>query len=98
MQFRVQARINHPSHGNCRSETTSKVPEGEPEPPAEYEINVTSGQILALAETPLPVGVTDDVHVGLDVRLDNRHLDLRRAHVNAMFQLEGRFCNTVVST
>jgi aspartyl-tRNA synthetase len=34
--------------------------------------------------------VTDDVHVGLDVRLDNRHLDLRRAHVNAMFQLRGR--------
>ena len=67
-----------------------KVAEGEPEPPAEYEINVSSGQILALAETPLPVGVVDEVHVGLDVRLDNRHLDLRRAHVNAMFQLRGK--------
>ena len=66
-----------------------KVAEGEPEPPAEYEINVTSGQILGLAETPLPVGVADEVNVGLDVRLDNRHLDLRRAHVNAMFQLRG---------
>ena len=67
-----------------------KVAEGEPEPPAEYEINVTSGKILGLAETPLPVGVADEVNVGLDVRLDNRHLDLRRAHVNAMFQLRGK--------
>ena len=76
--------------GTVAQKRPPKVPEGEPEPPAEYEINVTSGQILALAETPLPVGVTDDVHVGLDVRLDNRHLDLRRAHVNAMFQLRGK--------
>ena len=59
--------------GTVAQKRPPKVPEGEPEPPAEYEINVTSGQILALAETPLPVGVTDDVHVGLDVRLDNRH-------------------------
>ena len=34
--------------------------------------------------------MTDDVQVGLDVRLDNRHLDLRREHVNAMFQLRSR--------
>jgi aspartyl-tRNA synthetase len=67
-----------------------KVAEGEPEPPAEFEVNVESGAILAVAATPLPVGVTDEVNVGLDVRLDNRHLDLRRAHVNAMFQLRSR--------
>ena len=67
-----------------------KVKEGESPPPPEYEINVTSGLILAIASTPLPVGVTDDVQVGLDVRLDNRHLDLRREHVNAMFQLRSR--------
>ena len=36
------------------------------------------------------MGVVDEGHVGLDVRLDNRHLDLRRAHVNAMFQLRGK--------
>ena len=36
------------------------------------------------------MGITDDVNVGLDIRLDNRHLDLRRAHVNAMFQLRSR--------
>ena len=56
-----------------------KVPEGEPTPPPEYEINVTEADILSYAETPLPVGITDDVNVGLDIRLDNRHLDLRRA-------------------
>ena len=76
--------------GSVAQKRPPKVAEGEPEPPAEYEINVTSGQILALADTPLPVGVADDVNVGLDIRLDNRHLDLRRAHVNAMFQLRGK--------
>ncbi len=67
-----------------------KLAEGEPVPPPEYEINVTGARVLAGAAAPLPVGVTDDVHVGLDVRLDNRHLDLRRTHVNAMFQLRGK--------
>jgi len=67
-----------------------KLAEGEPVPPPEYEISVTGARVLADAAAPLPVGVTDDVHVGLDVRLDNRHLDLRRAHVNAMFQLRGK--------
>ncbi len=76
--------------GTVAQKRPPKVAEGEPAPPAEYEVNVTTGTILAEAAAPLPVGVTDDVHVGLDVRLDNRHLDLRRAHVNAMFQLRGR--------
>ena len=67
-----------------------KTAEGAPSPPPEYEINVTSGNILTNADAPLPVGVTDDVHVGLDVRLDNRHLDLRRTHINAMFQLRSK--------
>jgi len=67
-----------------------KLAEGESAPPPEYEVNVTAARVLADAAAPLPVGVTDDVHVGLDVRLDNRHLDLRRAHVNAMFQLRGK--------
>jgi len=67
-----------------------KTPEGVPAPPPEYEVSVSSAEILALAEAPLPVGVVDDVNVGLDVRLDNRHLDVRRAHVNAMFQLRSK--------
>ena len=67
-----------------------KLAEGESAPPPEYEVNVTAARVLTDAAAPLPVGVTDEVHVGLDVRLDNRHLDLRRAHVNAMFQLRGK--------
>ena len=46
--------------------------------------------VIASAEAPLPLGVTDTVSVGLDTRLDNRFLDLRRAHVNAMFRLRGK--------
>ena len=67
-----------------------KAKEGEPTPPPEYEITVSKANILSAAATPLPVGITDDVNVGLDIRLDNRHLDLRRAHVNAMFQLRSK--------
>ena len=67
-----------------------KTPEGSLPPPPEYEVSVSSAEILAVADAPLPVGVVDDVNVGLDVRLDNRHLDVRRAHVNAMFQLRSK--------
>ena len=76
--------------GTVAQKRPPKVAEGEPVPPPEYEVNVTAAVVLADAAAPLPVGVTDDVHVGLDVRLDNRHLDLRRAHVNAMFQLRSK--------
>ena len=76
--------------GTVAQKRPPRVAEGEPVPPPEYEVNVSSGTILAEAAAPLPVGVTDDVQVGLDVRLDNRHLDLRRAHVNAMFQLRSK--------
>ena len=69
-----------------------KVAEGDPIPEPEFEISVTKGIILAVADAPLPVGVTDDVNVGLDIRLDNRHLDLRRSHVNAMFLLRSKVC------
>ena len=76
--------------GTVAQKRPPKVAEDEPVPPPEYEVNVTAAAVLADAAAPLPVGVTDDVHVGLDVRLDNRHLDLRRAHVNAMFQLRSK--------
>jgi aspartyl/asparaginyl-tRNA synthetase len=76
--------------GTVAQKRPPEVAEGEPSPPPEYEVNVSTGAILAVAAAPLPVGVIDEVHVGLDVRLDNRHLDLRRAHVNAMFQLRAK--------
>ena len=55
--------------GTVAQKRPPKVPEGEPTPPPEYEINVTEAEILSSAETPLPVGITDDVNVGLDIRL-----------------------------
>ena len=76
--------------GKVAMKRSPKVAEGEPVPPPEFEVNVESGDILTHADTPLPLGVTDDVRVGLDVRLDNRHLDVRRSHVNAMFQLRSK--------
>ena len=53
-------------------------------------MTVSAAELLATAQTPLPVGVIDDVNVGLDTRLDNRHLDVRRSHVNAMFILRSK--------
>ena len=76
--------------GKVAQKRPPKVSDGEPLPPPEFEITVTSGEILTDASAPLPVGVIDEVNVGLDVRLDNRHLDVRRKHVNAMFQLRSR--------
>lgn len=76
--------------GKVAQKRAPKVAEGEPIPPPEYEVVATSATILAQAETPLPLGVTDNVHVELDTRLDNRFLDLRRKHVNAIFNLRGK--------
>ena len=67
-----------------------KVADGEPVPPPEFEVVASDFKVLAKAETPLPLGVTDTVNIGLDTRLDNRFLDLRRAHVDAMFTLRAR--------
>ena len=67
-----------------------KVKEGEPTPPPAYEVVATSVNVIARAEAPLPLGVTDNVNVELSTRLDNRFMDLRRSHVNAMFRLRGK--------
>ena len=76
--------------GEVAQKRPPKVPEGEPLPPPEYEIFAKTATILSEAQTPLPVGITDKVNVELDTRLDNRHLDLRRSHINAMFQLRSK--------
>ena len=67
-----------------------KVKEGEPTPPPAYEVVASSVNLISRAVAPLPLGITDTVHVALDTRLDNRFLDLRRSHVNAMFHLRGK--------
>ena len=76
--------------GTVARKRPPKTPEGAPPPPQEYEVTVSTAEVLATAQTPLPVGVIDDVNVGLDTRLDNRHLDVRRSHVNAMFILRSK--------
>ena len=76
--------------GTVSEKRAPKVKEGEPVPPPAYEVVATSVNLISRAVAPLPLGVTDTVHVALDTRLDNRFLDLRRAHVNAMFHLRGK--------
>ena len=76
--------------GTVSEKRPPKVKEGEPVPPPAYEVVATSVNLIARAVAPLPLGVTDTVHVALDTRLDNRFLDLRRGHVNAMFHLRGK--------
>ena len=67
-----------------------KVKEGEPTPPPAYEVVASSVNVIARAQAPLPLGVTDKGNVELSTRLDNRFMDLRRSHVNAMFRLRGK--------
>ena len=76
--------------GTVSEKRPPKAKEGEPVPPPAYEVIATSVNLIARAVAPLPLGVTDTVHVALDTRLDNRFLDLRRSHVNAMFHLRGK--------
>ena len=76
--------------GEVAQKRPPKVVEGDPIPPPAYEVVATSFRVLTEAATPLPLGVTDTVSIGLDTRLDNRFLDLRRAHVNAMFTLRSK--------
>ena len=68
----------------------SKTKEGEPTPPPVYEVVAASVNVISRAKAPLPLGVTDNVNAELSTRLDNRFMDLRRAHVNAMFRLRGK--------
>jgi len=44
-------------------------------------------EVLAAAETPLPLGVVDKVGAEFDTRLDNRTIDLRKPAVRAIFQV-----------
>jgi nondiscriminating aspartyl-tRNA synthetase len=76
--------------GEVAQKRPPKVAEGEPVPPPTYEVVASKFIVLTKAATPLPLGVTDTVSIGLDTRLDNRFLDLRRSHVNAMFTLRAK--------
>lgn len=76
--------------GKVSEKRPPKIKDGETPPPPAYEVIADSVAVIAKAEAPLPLGVIDTVHVELDTRLDNRFLDLRRAHIAAMFRLRGK--------
>ena len=64
--------------GEVAQKRPPKVAEGEPVPPPTYEVVASKFIVLTQAATPLPLGVTDTVSIGLDPRLDHRFLALRR--------------------
>ncbi|EQD73931.1 Aminoacyl-tRNA synthetase, class II (D, K and N) domain protein, partial [mine drainage metagenome] len=51
------------------------------------EFHPTGIRLITRAETPLPLGVVDRVHVELDTRLNHRVLDLRKPAVRQVFEL-----------
>ena len=57
-----------------------------------FEIAPAEIEVLAAAETPLPLGVVDKVGVEFDTRLDNRFLDLRKRKVQAIFRVRALLC------
>lgn len=52
-----------------------------------FEIIPTGAEVLSRAATPLPLGVVDKVDAGLNTRLDNRFMDLRKSQVRAVFRI-----------
>jgi aspartyl-tRNA synthetase len=51
------------------------------------EVHPAALEVLAAAETPLPLGVVDKVGAEFNTRLDNRILDLRKPAIRAIFQV-----------
>ncbi len=52
-----------------------------------FEVLPESYEVIAEAQTPLPLGIVDKVGVELDTRLNNRFLDLRKSQVLAVFKI-----------
>ena len=51
------------------------------------ELDPTSAEVLAAADTPLPLGVIDKVGAEFNTRLDNRAIDLRKPATRAIFRI-----------
>jgi aspartyl-tRNA synthetase len=56
-----------------------------------WELLPSSIEVLSEAQTPLPMGVADQVNVDFDTRLDNRFIDVRRDEVQAIFAIRHTF-------
>ena len=62
----------------------------------EIEIAAQSIDLLSMAETPLPIEVTEETSTGLDKRLDYRFLDVRRQKVTDIFTVRSHiYAHTV---
>jgi aspartyl-tRNA synthetase len=60
-----------------------------------YEVIPKEFEILASAETPLPLGVVDKVESELETRLDNRFIDLRKQKIQAIFKIRNKVVEAV---
>jgi len=63
-----------------------------------YEVLPEEISVLSVADSPLPLGVVDKVDADLDTRLDNRFIDLRKAEVQAIFQIRSAVIGAVHET
>lgn len=62
--------------------------EKNPKAPEGFEINPTHFEIVAKAESPLPLETDPNIKSELDTRLDNRELDLRKRENAAIFAIK----------
>ncbi|MCK9631652.1 MAG: aspartate--tRNA(Asn) ligase [Methanoregula sp.] len=60
--------------------------------PGGRELVPESIEIISLAETPLPLDVSEKVLAEMDTRLDARFLDVRRPRVAAVFEVRSAAC------
>ena len=56
--------------------------------PGGMELLGEAHAVLSPAQVPLPMGVVDKVGVDFDTRLNQRHLDLRKPEIGAVFKLK----------
>lgn len=61
------------------------------------ELLVEALDVVGEAETPLPLGVVDEVEAEMDTRLDNRFLDLRKEEVRAIFEVRDQVLASATS-
>ncbi|SFR37109.1 aspartate--tRNA(Asn) ligase [Halogeometricum limi] len=73
---------------------TGEVKE-EPRAPTDVEIVPESIDVLAEADTQLPLDPSGKVDAELSTRLDNRTLDLRKDEVKAIFEIRGEILRSV---
>jgi len=69
--------------------------EEEPRAPTGVEITPDSVEVLAEADTELPLDPSGKVDAELSTRLDNRTLDLRKEEVKAVFEIRAEVLRSV---